>query len=263
MRRGDVPLKLRVKPWLPIAAATASLGLLAHLTTAQTPAQNAPVRVLASRGVQAVIEELRAQAETAAGHKTTIQFSSSTDLKARIETGEPFDAAIVTTDLMDELVKTGRAAAGTRVEVARAGIGVGIRAGVPKPDIKTSDALKQALLKAKAVTYAQDGASRVHVEKMFDRMGIKAEMARKTMLEQCSVRATARVADGGADLVLTLISEILPAKGVELLGPLPPEHQNYVSFAAGVGAKAQDAASAKKLGQFLTKPDVVPVLKAK
>jgi molybdate transport system substrate-binding protein len=243
---------------LPVmVAAMLGVGLLA-------PAQNPPIRVLASRGVQAVIEELRPQAEQAAGSKTMIQYSSSTDLKARIEGGEPFDVAIVTTELMDELMKTGRVAAGTRVEVARAGVGVGIRVGAPKPDIKTSDALKQALLKAKAVTYAQDGASRPHVERMFDRMGIKAEMAKKTLLEVGSVRSTARVADGSADLVLTLISEILPVKGIELLGPLPPEHQNYVAFAAAVGAKAQDAASAKKLIASLTKPDVLmSVLKAK
>src|SRR5712691_5406059 len=106
---------------LRLMIAAAVLSLAPH-----TPAQNPPLRVLASRGVQAVIEELRPQAESAAGRKTTIQYSSSTDLKAKIEAGEPFDAAIVTTELMDELMKTGRAAAGTRVEVARAGVGVGI-----------------------------------------------------------------------------------------------------------------------------------------
>src|SRR6266849_4300897 len=185
-------MKLTVNLGIPITAAALSLGLLAPSATPQS----VPLRVLASRGVQAVIEELRSQAETAGGRKTTIQFSSSTDLQAKIEAGEPFDAAIVTTELMDELVKTGRAVTGTRVEVARAGIGVGARAGAPKPDIKTSESLRQALLKAKAVTYAQDGASRVHVERMFERMGIQAEMAKKTLLEVGSVRATARVAQG-------------------------------------------------------------------
>jgi molybdate transport system substrate-binding protein len=240
------------------AAAAALLLLVPHI-----PAQNAPLHVLASRGVQAVVEDLLPQAEKAMGRKAAVVYSSSTDLKAKIEAGEPFDVAIVTTELMDDLVKSGRVVAETRVGVARAGVGIGIRAGAPKPEFKTSDALKQTLLKAKAVTYAEDGASRIHIEKMFDRMGIRAQMALKTMLEQGSVRATARVAEGSADLVLTLISEILPAKGVELLGPLPAEHQNYVSFAAAVGAKAQDAASGKKLVRFLTKPDVAPVLKAK
>jgi len=241
----------------------AALPLVLGLLTPGTAAENPPIRVLASRGVQAVIEELRPQAERAAERKTIIQYSSSTDLKAKIELGEPFDAAIVTAELMDDLQKTGRVAVGTRVEVARAGVGVGIRAGAPKPDIKTSEALKQTLLKAKKITYAQDGASRVHVERMFDRMGIKAEMAKKTILEIGSVRATARVAEGSADLVLTLISEILPAKGVDLIGPLPPEHQNYVAFAAAVGSKAHDPASAKNLIASLTKPDALPVLKAK
>ena len=243
-------MKLRL--WI----AAAGLGLSAM-------AQNAPIRVLASRGMQAVIEDLQAQAEHEAGRKAAIQYSSSTDLKARIAVGEGFDVAIVTTDLMDELIKSGTVVAGTRVDVARAGIGVGIRAGAPKPDIKTSDAMKQTLLRAKAVTYAQDGASRVGVERMFDRMGIKAEMAKKLMLEQGSPKATGLVADGKAEIVLTLQSEILPVKGIELVGPLPAEHQNYIGFSAAAAAKAGDAAAAKKFVQFFSKAEVLAVLKAK
>ena len=140
---------------------------------------------------------------------------------------------------------------------------MGIRAGAAKPDIRTSEALKQTLLKAKSITYAEDGASRAYIVKMLDRFGITAEIGRKTILEQGSTKATARVADGQAEIVLTLTSEILPAKGVQLLGPLPADVQSYVSFSAGIAANSKNAEASQALIKFLKSPATAPTLKAK
>lgn len=140
---------------------------------------------------------------------------------------------------------------------------MGIRKGAKKPDIRTADTFKRTLLDAKAITYAGDGASRATLERSFERMGIADQLKRKTILEQGSTRATARVASGDADLVLTLVSEILPAPGVELLGPIPAEFQTYVGFAAGASAKPGNSPGAASIIQFLSGPAVAPVLKAK
>ena len=243
------------------AIATAAVGFmfLAQEGTAQT----ADVRVLASNGVKAVMEALVPQAERAIGHPLAIQFNTSASLKQRIEGGEAFDVAVMTSDLIDDLLKQGKITAGTSAGVARSGIGVGIRTGAPKPDISTPESLKRTLLNARAITYAQDGASRVHILEMLDRFGITEAVKSKTILEQGSIRSTARVADGDAELVLTLVSEILPIKGIELAGPLPGELQTYVSLSAGVGAKAKNAAAAKALVKFLSSPAIAPTLKAK
>jgi molybdate transport system substrate-binding protein len=171
--------------------------------------------------------------------------------------------AVVTSDLLDTLIKDGRIRADSRAGVARAGVGVGIRAGAPRPDISSPDALKRTLQNAKSVTYARDGASRAHIDKMFDRFGIAEAMKPKTILEQGSIRSTARVVQGDAEIVMTLVSEILPIKGIELVGPLPPAVQNYVSFAAGVSPKVNDAAAAKALVGFLTGPEAAPAFKAR
>jgi molybdate transport system substrate-binding protein len=149
------------------------------------------------------------------------------------------------------------------VDLARCGIGIGIRTGASKPDIKTPETLKQALLKVKAVSYAQDGASRGSVEKMFARMGIADQMKAKTVLDQGSVRAAGHVVSGDADFVLTLVSEILPIKGIELLGSLPEEYQGYVSFSAGVATKAQNPDAAKAFLKFLAAPTNAATYKAK
>lgn len=237
----------------------ALIPVLAACLSAQQP----PVRVMASNGFKAVLEELQPQCERAIGRPLVIEYNSSTGLKQKMDAGQTFDAAIVTTELMDTLVKERKVAAGTPAALAKSGVGVGVRKGAPKPDIRTSDAMKKTLQSAKSVTYAEDGASRVFVERMFERMGIAAPMKAKTVLEQGSGRATARVADGKTEMVLTLASEILPVAGIELVGPLPAEFQQYVSFSAGVGAAASNKDAAQALVKFLASPTIAPVLKAK
>ncbi len=233
--------------------------LFAHAGSAQAPA----IRVLASNGIREVIESLKPQCEGAAGHPLAMQYGSTTELLQTMAKDGQFDVAILTTEGIDELIKEGKIAPGSRVEIARAGIGVGVRSGAPKPDIGTPDALKQTLLKAKSITYAKDGASRVYLEKMFDRLGIGADLKPKIILEQGSGGAGKRVASGGADLVMTLASEILPMPGVQYVGPLPAQLQSYVSFAAGASAKAANAEAGKAMIKFLASPAAAPALKPK
>jgi molybdate transport system substrate-binding protein len=229
----------------------------------EAASQTRAVRVLASNGVKAVLEELLPQCERAIGSPLRIEFNTSATPKQRIETGEPFDVVILTREVVDELASQRKIARGSPKIIARSGIGIGIRTGAPKPDIRTPEALKQTLLKAKSITYAFDGASRVHIESMFERFRIAGDMKPKTVLHQGSIRAAASVAEGQTELVITLISEILPARGVELLGPVPAELQRYVSFAAGISATTDNTDGATRLIRFLTGPSVTSTFKAK
>jgi len=240
-----------------------SVAIVLLLAAFRLAAQNAPVHVLASNGMRAVIDQLKPQAERAIGQPLEIEFDTSSSVKRRIEGGAAFDVAILTSDVIGDLAKTGKIAAGTRTEIARCGIGIGVRAGASKPDIRTIEALKKTLLAAKSIVYAQDGASKVYLLAMFDRFGIADVMKTKTVLEQGSVQSNARVADGSAEMVLTLVSEILPAKGIELVGPLPAAVQHYVDFAAGIGANSKNTDSGKKLTKYFASPAVAPTLKAK
>lgn len=250
-------MKIRVTAWLfGVSAALACLY-------AQQSVNPKGVRVMASNGIKAVLDELRPKAEDAAGKPVAMEFNSSNAQVDRIEKGAEFDVAVLTSDTIDDLINKGKIVPGTRTDIARAGIGVGVQKGAPKPDIGSSDAIKKALLKARTITYAQDGASRVHVEKMFARLGISQEMAPKIRLEQGSTRSAALVAQGRAEMILTLISEILPAEGVQLVGPLPAEYQYYVGFAAGMGVKSKHADAGKALISFLASPAMASTLAAK
>jgi len=230
---------------------------------AAIPAAAQSVHVLASNGIRAVLEAVQPQAEKAIGRPIAYEFDTSSALVAKVAGGAAFDAVAMTSEGVDDLVKQGKLTAASRAEIARAGIGVGVKSGAPKPNIATTAAFKQTLLNAKSITYAQDGASRPRLEKAFETMGIAAQVKPKIMLVQGSTRADAAVAEGKADIVLTLESEILPASGVVLIGPLPKEVQSYVVFSAGVSAKAASAGPASVLIKFLKSPSNAATFKAK
>ncbi len=238
----------------------AALGMAWALTAA---GQGTPIRVFVSNGVKTVVDEIRPQWERAAGRPVSLEFGTTASLKQRIEAGEPFDATVLTSDVIADLAKEGRVTSASRAEVARCGIGVGMRAGATKPDIRTPDALKRTLHNAKSISFAEQGASRVYLEKLFHQFGLADEMKTKTVLTPNSVKSNELVRDGKAEYILTLVSEILPAQGVELVGPLPADVQSYVNFAAAVSAKSASPDAGKALVQFLKSPAAAPVFKAK
>src|SRR5215471_12781915 len=130
-------------------ATTLLIGFFVFVSAAQA----AEIRVLASNGIKAAIEELKPQFEKASGDTLSVDFSTAATLRERIEKGESFDLAILTDDAADALVKSGALIPSTRVEVARVGIGVGFRKGAAKPDVRSSASLKQALVDTKSIAY--------------------------------------------------------------------------------------------------------------
>jgi molybdate transport system substrate-binding protein len=226
-------------------------------------AQPAPVRVLVSNGMKAVFEDLQSQSERAIGHPLVVEYNSTAALKQKIDAGTNFDAAILTSEAIDKLVKEAKAAPGTSADFARCGIGVAVRAGSAKPDIRTPAALKQTLREAASITYAGDGASRTYIDKMLEHLGVAEATKPKTTLTQGSGPAMERVAAGQATIVMTLMSELLPVHGIDIVGPLPAELQSYVRFGAAAGAKASQPEGARALIAFLGSPAAASVYKAK
>jgi molybdate transport system substrate-binding protein len=243
--------------------ATTCFVLFATLLAAQASprGQASSLTMFMSNGYRAVFEDLSRTCEQSIGRAVMAQFGTSTSLTQRITAGEPFDVAIMTTEAMEDLGTAGKV--GARTALGRSGIGIGVRAGAKKPDIRTPEALKTAFLNAKSITYAGAGASRPHIERMVAALGIADTMTKKTILEPDSVRSAAKVAAGEAELLITLVSEILPAPGVDLVGPLPMQFQNYVSFAAATGAKAANPEAGKALIACISGPSVAATLTAK
>jgi molybdate transport system substrate-binding protein len=228
------------------------LILLAALWMPLVSSGQTKIVVLSTNAVKSSLEKLLPQAEKAVGRPLAVQFSSTAALKERIAGGEVFDAAILSREALQDLTGQKKLAAGGE-EVARGGVGVGIRAGLPKPDIRTAEALKQMLLKAKSITYTVNGASRPFIDAMLQKLGIADAVKARTMLEPPG-RAPELVGEGKAEVVLTLMSEILPVKGVQLVSPLPAEFQNYVVLGAAASPTTKEAAAVRALVAFLKSP---------
>lgn len=226
-------------------------------------AQAAELKVLCSNGLREVMLELAPEFERASGHKLSLTFGLAAAFKQRIEAGEPFDVAVLTPALLDETIKQGKVSGDHRAIIARAGNGVAIRAGAPRPNIATADAFKATLLNARSIAYAKAGQSGVYFVGLLDRLGIAEAVKQKSRAEASGVDVGAAVARGDAELGVLPVSEILPVKGVELLGPFPADLQGYVVMEAGVGAAAKDQAAAAALVKFLKSPEHSSVIKQK
>ena len=244
---------------------TAALAMVACtlLFTQKPAAQTSEVRVLASNGIKAVVEDLRPQAEQSVGHPISVQYRPTAALKQEIDAGESFDVVIVTAESIAQLSEEGKTTGGEGTPISRVGVGICIRKGAPRPDITTPEALKRALLGAKAIAYGPSGASFPYITRMLDTLGIADTMKAKTLFFDTSDGTNAAVAEGKADFGMTLVSEILPVKGIELLGPFPDEFQGYVRFSAAVSANAKNPEAASALIKFLAGPDASASIKAR
>jgi len=245
------------------AAAVASAATLVVLTlTQQGTAQSAEIEVFSSAAPRGVFKELAPDFERTTGHRLVINYEFAADLERRIEAGDPFDVAVLPPDMADDLVRRGKLAAGSRVDLGRTGLGVAVRKGAPKPDIGTVDAFRQALLAASTVAYANGGASGVHVHGILARLGF-AEAMKQKLRPYPAGGAVEALARGEADLVVIGVSPILDVPGVELVGWLPPQLQSYIVFTASIGAATRQAEAARSLLTLLTSPAAVALFKAR
>ena len=227
-----------------------------------TAARAEEIRVLSSVGIKAVVDELVPRFEKTTKHKVTTVLDLASALKTKIDGGEPFDVAILTPALLDDLIAKGKVASGSKSLVARVGLGFMIRAGARKPDVSSVDAFKQTLLNAKAITYASAGASGVAFLATVEKLGMAAAVKAKAKAAASGDEVNTNITSGAADLAVLPISEILPVRGAELGGVFPAEIQTYILMAAGVNANARGAA-ARELVTFLMSPANSAVIKDK
>ena len=238
------------------------LALAGGLLVMASLAQAAEIKVLSGNGAKAAVRELCTQFERATGNKINLHFEVNADIQKKIEAGEAFDVAVLNPPVIEALSKETKIVAGSRADIGRAGLGVAVRQGAPKPDISSVDAFRRTLLAAKAVAYPGKGASGLYFVSLLDRMGIKAEMQGKLkpMEAEDTVEVVAR---GDADLVVVVATRIVDVGGVDMVGPIPEELQTKIGFAAGLSTSAKEPDAAKALIRFLTAPSAAATLRAK
>jgi molybdate transport system substrate-binding protein len=221
----------------------------------------AEVKVMASAAFKEAYVELVPEFERTTGHKVVTIWTPTVEMMKRLKGGETVDLVIIAADSLDELIKLGKIATDSRVDIAKSGIGIAVRAGAPKPDVRTTEALKRTLLAAKSIAYST-GPSGVYIISLFQRMDIADELKPKIKQVQ-GVPIGELVARGDAEIGFQQVSEILPVAGIELLGPLPADIQRITIFSTGLHVGAQQPDAAKALVKFFTASAAVPVIRKK
>jgi len=229
-----------------LITATSAL-LLSSLASA------AEIKVLSTQATEEAYRELVPLFEKDTGHKVTTIFTGTLDANKRLAAGETYDLLIMSAPSIDEHIKGGKVVPGSRVDLAKSGVGVAVKVGAPKPDISTTDALKKTLLSARSIGYST-GPSGVYVAGLFQRMGIADEIKGKLKQTPTGVFVGSIIANGEAELGFQQVSELSHFPGIDYVGPLPADVQQFTTFSSGIMTGAKEAEAAKALAKFVTAP---------
>jgi molybdate transport system substrate-binding protein len=241
-----------------VARVTVCLMLLA------AAAQAGEVRVVTSGAFTAAYLELVPQFEQATKQTVATAFGASMgsapdSIPSRLARGEPIDVVILAAPQLDALIAQGKVVAGSRVDLVRSAIGAAVRSGAPRPDISSVEALKRALLQAKSIAYSSSASGVYLSTELFERLGIASQLKGKSQRVESGPVGDV-IARGGAELGFQQISELLPVKGIDYIGPLPPGAQRITIFSAGIATGAKSPDTAKALIAFLASQSAVAAI---
>ena len=210
------------------------------------PASAADLKLLTAGAFKSVALELVPEFEKKTGHKVTVENDTAGAIARRIADGESFDVVVMPPAAMGPLLGS-KLVESSAKPLARVGIGVAIKQGAPVPDISTVDAFKQSLLKARAIAYtdpASGGTAGTYLAKLFEKLGIAAELKPKSVLVKGGLAAE-KLISGEADIAMQPASELLAVPGAVLVGPIPLEVQTYIIYAGAVSAGTRDQAGGR------------------
>jgi molybdate transport system substrate-binding protein len=205
-----------------------------------------------------VLTELAAQYQAASGQAVQCEAAGGVDVAKRVSEGEVVDVVVLASNAIDKLLAQGHLVAGSRVDLARSGVGVAVRAGAPRPDISSEEAVRQAVLEARTLSYST-GPSGVYLEKVFERWGVLEEIRPRIVVPPPGTPVARLVARGDAQLGFQQLSELLNQPGIELVGSLPPALQITTVFSGGVATTSGRPDDARAWLAFMAAPAAVAV----
>ena len=232
----------------------ASFMIVAAVLLLPGAAGAAEIKVLSTQATEQAYRELAPQFEQASGHKVTTIFTGTLDVQKRIAAGESYDIILMAGPAIDDFIKAGKVVPGSRVDIARSGVGVAVKAGAAKPDISTTEALKKTLLAARSIGYST-GPSGVYLTGLFQRLGVADAIKGKLKQTPTGVFVGNIVASGEAEIGFQQVSELAHFPGVDFVGPLPADIQENTVFSAGLQVGAKETEAAKAWLKFLTAPE--------
>jgi molybdate transport system substrate-binding protein len=225
-----------------------------------TLANAADIKVLSTQATEEAYKELVPQFEKTTGNKVTTIFTGTLDVNKRLAAGESYDLIIMAENAIEAHIKDGKIAPGSRVDLAKSGVGAAVKMGAPKPDISTVDALKKTLIAAKSIGYST-GPSGVYLITLLQKLGVADAVKPKLKQTPTGVFVGSIIASGEAEIGFQQVSELSQFKGIDYIGALPAEVQLFTTFSSGIQTGAKEPDAAKALVKFLTSPEAAPVFK--
>ena len=217
----------------------------------------AEIKVFSTGAVEPMVKMFAPVFERESGHKADLIFGTAGGIRGRLDAGEQPDLLILPAATMETMDKAGKLMPGTRTDLGRTITGIAIKEGAPAPDVSTPEAFKQALIKARGVSYsdpAAGGSSGTYFAGLLQKMGIADAVNKKAVLGKRGYEVAQAVVDGRVEIGTTFISELLTVPGVRILGPLPGDLYFANTYTAGIPAASRQAEAAKALLRVLTNP---------
>jgi molybdate transport system substrate-binding protein len=208
---------------------------------------------ISSMATRLVLADLVTAFEQQSGCRVAIESVGGVDAARRVQAGEAFDVVILASDAIDKLIASGHVLAGSRVDLVRSGVAVAVRAGAPRPDISTEDALREAVRTARSISYST-GPSGVALARLFERWGIAGEIQSRIVTPPPGVPVGSLVARGEVELGFQQLSELMHLEGITVLGPLPPAIQIITTFSAGVCTGTRNAEAVRAMLASMNTP---------
>lgn len=211
------------------------------------------IKGISSMATRLVLADLVAAFGPQSGCRVAIESVGGVDAARRVQAGEAFDVVVLASDAIDKLIASGHVLAGSRVDLVRSGVAVAVRAGAPRPDIATEDALREAVRAARSISYST-GPSGVALAGLFERWGIAGEINSRIVTPPPGVPVGSLVARGEVELGFQQLSELMHLEGITVLGPLPPAIQIITTFSAGVCTGTRHAETVRAMLAFMNTP---------
>jgi molybdate transport system substrate-binding protein len=217
-------------------------------------AMTATLKGISSMATRQFLGELAQAWEQRAGGGVQLESVGGVDAAKRVAAGEAFDFVVLASDALDKLIAAGHVVEGSRVDLARSGVGIAVRAGAARPDIGSEEALQRAVLNAKSVGYST-GPSGTALVKLFDRWGISQQMQGRLMQAPPGVPVGSLVASGDVELGFQQLSELIHLQGIDILGPMPAAVEILTTFSAGICAASSQAGAVRGMLAFMASQD--------
>ncbi len=219
------------------------------------------IKGISSMATRLLLAELVAGFQQHADVRVEIESVGGVDAAKRVQAGEALDVVVLASDAIDKLVAAGHLRADSKADLVRSGVAVAVRAGAPRPDISSEEAVRAAVLGARSISYST-GPSGVALAKLFERWGIAADIQSRIVQAPPGVPVGALVARGEVELGFQQLSELLPLDGITVLGPLPPAIQVTTIFSAAIATTSAQPDAVRTLLNYMASPETAAMKRA-